>query len=71
MHGSDFISLVCESFGVWSPFALFAIADCTTVTNDLSRKIARKRLLQHLWKYNASMILRRYALCPEDGIGFG
>ena len=32
--GGDFITLVCESFCVWFPFALstlFTIADCTTV----------------------------------------
>ena len=34
LHGDDFIPLVCETFGVWSPFALstlFTIADRTTV----------------------------------------
>ena len=37
--GGDFIHLVCESFGVWSPFALstlFTIADRTTIKNGLS-----------------------------------
>ena len=62
--GGDFIPLVCESFSVWSPFALstpFTIADHTTVKNGLSRKLARRQLLQRLsvtlWKYNAKMVL--------------
>ena len=49
--GGDFIPLVCESFGVWSPFALstlFTIADHTTVKNGLSRKLARRQMLQRL-----------------------
>ena len=72
--GGDFIPLVCESFGVWSPFALstlFTIADCTTVKNGLSRKLARQLLQQlsvTLWKYNAKMVLRHYTLCLEDTI---
>ena len=75
--GGDFIPLVCESFGIWSPFTLstlFTIADCTTVKNGLSRKLARRQLLQRLsvtlWKYNAKMVLRYYALCSEDMIDF-
>ena len=71
------IPLVCESFGVWSPFALstlFKIADHTTVKNGLSQKLARRQLLQRLsvtlWKYNAKMVLRYYALCSEDTIDF-
>ena len=63
--GGDFIPLVCESFGVWSPFALstfFTIADCTTVKNGLSWKLARRQLLQRLsvslWKYNAKIITK-------------
>ena len=74
-HGSKFISLVCESFGVWTPFALstlFIIADWTTIKSGASRKLARKQLIQCLsvtsWKYNAKMIVRHYALCPEDGL---
>ena len=46
--GGDFIPLVCESFGVWSPFTLstlFTIADHTTVKNGLPRKLARRQLL--------------------------
>ena len=75
--GGDFIPLVCESFGVWSPFALsalFTIADRTTVKNGLSQKFARRQLLQRLsvtlWKYNAKMVLRYCALCLEDTIDF-
>ena len=75
--GGDFIPLVCESFGVWSPFALstlFTIADRTTVKSGLSRKLARRQLLQTLsvtlWKYNAKMVLRYYSLCSEDTIDF-
>jgi len=49
-------------------FALSTTANHTTV----SRQLARKQLLQHLfitlWQYNAKMILQHYALCPEDGI---
>ena len=76
--GGDFILLVCESFGVWSPFVLstlFTTADRTTVKNGLSQKLARRQLLQRLsvtlWKYNAKMVLRHYALCSEDTIDFG
>ena len=75
--GGDFIPPVCESFGVWSPFALstlFTIADRTTVKNGLSQKLAQRQLLQWLsvtlWKYNAKMVLRNYALCSEDTINF-
>ena len=75
--GGDFIPLVCESFSVWSPFALstlFTIADHTTIKNGLSQKLARRQLLQRLsvtlWKYNAKMILRYYALCSKDTIDF-
>ena len=71
-HGGEFIPLVCESFGVWTPFALstlFIIADRTTIKSGISRKLARKQHLPvALWKYNAEMILRHYALCPEDGL---
>ena len=76
-HGGDFIPLVCESFGVWSSFALstlFTIADHTTVKNGLPRKLARRQSLQRLsvtlWKYNAKMVLRHYALCSEDTVDF-
>ena len=47
--GGDFIPLVCELFGVWSPFALstpFIIADYTTVKNGLPQKLAQRQLLQ-------------------------
>jgi len=74
-NGGEFIPLVCESFGVWTPFALstlFTIADRTIVKSGTSRRLTRKQLLQclsvTLWWYNAKMILRHYALCPEDGI---
>ena len=74
-HGGEFFPLVCESFGVWTPFALSTlstIADRTTVKSGIPRQFARKQLLQRLsvtlWRYNAKMILRHYGLCPEDGI---
>jgi len=67
--------LVCESFVVWTPFALstlFTVADHTTVKSGISRRLARKQLLQRLsvslWRYNAKMILWHCALGPEDGI---
>ena len=47
--GSDFIPLVVESFGVWTPFALkimHLIADCTTPRSGVPRKLAN--LLQEL-----------------------
>ena len=68
-NGGDFIPLVCETFGVWSPYALSilrSIADRTTVRNGLPRNFARRQLLQQLsvtlWRYNAKMILRQYSL---------
>ena len=74
-HGGEFFPLVCESFGVWTPFALSTlstIADRTTVKSGIPRQFARKQLLQRLsvtlWRYNAKIILRHYGLCPEDGI---
>jgi len=74
-HGGEFIPLVCESFGAWTPFALstlFIIADWTTIKSGVSRRLARKQLIQHLpvtvWKYNAKMILRPSALYPEVGL---
>ena len=45
------LRLVCETFGVWSPYALSilgSIADRTTVRNGLPRKFARRQLLQQL-----------------------
>ena len=49
--GSDFIPLVVETFGVWTPFALKTlqnIADRTTPRSGVPRKVARKNLLQQL-----------------------
>jgi len=50
--GWDFISLVVETFGVWSPFALQAFysiaADRTTARSGASTKVARRNLLQQL-----------------------
>ena len=75
--GGDFIPLVCETFGIWSPFALstlLSIADRSTVKNGLSRKYARRQLLQQLsvslWRYNAKTILRHHALTSEDDFTF-
>ena len=75
--GGDFIPLVCETLGVWSPYALntlFLIADRCTVKNGLTRKCARRQLLQQLsvtlWRYNAQMILWQYALTSEDDFVF-
>ena len=71
--GGDFIPRVCETFGVWSPYALSilgCIADRTTVRNGLPRKFARRQLLQQLsvtlWRYNVKMILCQYSLTAED-----
>ena len=71
--GGDFILLVCESsaFGLLLHCPLFLH---TTVKNGLSQKLAWRQLLQclsvTLWKYNAKMVLRCYALCLEDTIDF-
>ena len=72
-NGGHFIPLVCETFGVWSPYALSvlgSIADRTTVRNGLPQKFARRQLLQQLsvtlCRYNAKMILRQYSLTAED-----
>ena len=49
--GPDFIPLVVETLGVWTPFALKTlqnIADCTTPRSGVPRKVARKNLLQQL-----------------------
>ena len=49
--GSDFIPLVVETFGVWTPFALKTlqnIADRTTPCSGVPWKVARKNLLQQL-----------------------
>jgi len=66
--GSDFIPLVVESFGVWTPFALkmqHLIADRTTPQSGVPRKLARKNLLQQLsvqlWMSNSKMILHYWA----------
>ena len=67
--GSDFIPLVVETFGVWTPFALKAlctIADLTTPCSGVPRRVARRNLLQQLseqlWTNNAKMILQYWAL---------
>ena len=71
--GSDFIPLVVETFGVWTPFALKTlqnIADRTTPRSGVPRKVARKNLLQQLsvqlWSNNAKMILRYWVLQGSD-----
>ena len=49
--GSDFIPLVVQTFGVWTPFALkmlYVVADCSTPRSGVPRKLARKNLLQQL-----------------------
>ena len=74
----DFISLIYETFGVWTPYALsnlFLIADRCAVKNGLPRKTARQQLLQllsvTLWCHNAKMILRQYILTSKDDLDFG
>jgi len=50
-NSGDFIPVVCESFGVWTPYdlaTLFSIADRSTVKNGLLCKVARRQLLQQL-----------------------
>jgi len=71
--GSDFIPLVVESFGVWTPFALkmlHLIADRTTPQSGVPRKLARKSFLQQLsvqlWMSNSKMILHYWALQGSD-----
>ena len=71
--GSEFVPLVVECFGVWTPFALRMlriIADCTTPRSGVPTKLARKNLLQQLsvalWQSNAKMILRYWALQDND-----
>ena len=71
--GCDFIPLVVETFGVWSPFALRmlqTIADHTTARSGTSTKLARSHFLQQLsvslWTNNAHVILRYWALQGED-----
>ena len=45
--GGDFAPLVCETFGVWTPFALSTVYHCT-VKNGLPRRTARRQqLLPH------------------------
>ena len=44
-------SLVVETYGVWFPFALWAlhsIADCTTARSGASARLVRKNLHQQL-----------------------
>ena len=66
--GSDFIPLVVEAVGDWTPFALkmlYVVADCSTPRSGVLRKLAWKNLLQQLsiqlWINNAKMILRYWA----------
>ena len=73
-HGGEFIPQVCESFGVWTPFVLstlFIITDRTAIQSGAYRKLAWKQLIERLsvtlWKY---MIMRHYALRPEDSLSF-
>jgi len=71
--GCDFIPLVVETFGVWSPFTLKSlnvVADHTTARSGCSTRLARKHLLQQLsvslWTSDARMILRYWALQGGD-----
>jgi len=71
--GANFIPLVVETFGVWTPYALrhlHIIADRTTPRSGVPPKLARRNLLQQLsvilWSYNAKMILRHWALQGPD-----
>jgi len=71
--GCDFVPLVVETFGVWSPFALKVlrtVADRITARSGASTRQARKNLLQQLfvslWTNNACMILQYWALQVED-----
>ena len=66
-------TLVVETFGFWSPLSLQTlptIDERTTARNGASTKQACKHLLQQLsvslWKNNARMILRYWALQCED-----
>jgi len=70
---SDFIPLVVETFGVWTPFGLkmlHVVADHSTPRSGIPRKLARKNLLQQLsvqlWMHNAKMILCYRALQGMD-----
>jgi len=55
-------AVACESFGVWTPFALSTLSTIADHTTGVSRQLARKQLLQNLsvtlWWYNAKLILR-------------
>jgi len=71
--GSDFIPLVVETLGVWTPFALkmlYVVTDCSTPRSGVPCKLARKNLLQQLsvqlWINNAKMILHYWALQGID-----
>jgi len=71
--GAEFIPLVVETFGVWTPFALRTlniIANRSTPRSGVPPRLARKNLLQQLsvvlWTYNARMILRHWALQGAD-----
>jgi len=50
--GRDFIPLVCEAFGVWTPYSLSilnSLADKTTVRNGLPHKLPLQSLSVTLW----------------------
>ena len=71
--GCDFIPLVVETFGIWSPFALrtlHSVADRTTARSGASTKVVSRNLLQQLsvslWTNNARMVLRYWALQGGD-----
>jgi len=58
--GADFIHLVVEWFGVWTPFSLKMLKDHTTPWSGMPPKLARKNLFQQLsvslWQSNATTI---------------
>ena len=59
--GADFIPLVVETFGVWTPFALRSLNIIADRTTWCSSQVSKKNLLQQLsvalWTNNARMIL--------------
>jgi len=70
---NDFIPLLVECFGVWTPFALLilhSITDRMTTRNGISHKVTRMNLLQQisvcLWTNNTRIILRYWALQSDD-----
>ena len=71
--GCDFVPLVVETFGVWSPFSLQTlrtIAECTTARSGASTKQAHNHFVtitfSFLWTNNPCMILQYWALQCED-----